>query len=257
METKSSHVASEALKAMESTPPLHELLSPLIDKVNQGLAGMGKIVGGKTAQQDITPSTLATVINVKQRCETEIVLPLQEMDKIASSRLKELKEMYKSQLQQMAALKETIALLKDRMKTTSEKMEVAENNSTLLAQRSGRLLQACNDLRPTVTTAETEYFALLQRMKAKCDTWEQAIGAVQKDSERVCEEIDSGRATAEVELDPNEFNQCRNLIHGEEKSLNTSRGALENTRNLLNSVTTATGLGAGDENLSPPNTPTQ
>ena len=257
VETKSSRVASEALQAMESTPPLHEVLAPYIDKINQGLAGMGKIVGGSTAQQDITPSTLGIVISVKERCEKEIVLPLQEMDKIAAFRFTELKEMYTSQLQQMAALKDTIELLKDRMKTTNEKIEVAEQNSTLLAQRSSRLLQACSDLRPTVTTAESEYFALLHRMKVKCDTWEKSIGAAQDDSIKLYEAIEAGRATAEVELDQEHFEQCRQVLHGEEISIKHSRETLEKTRDMLHSVTSATGLGACDENTSPPNTSSQ
>jgi hypothetical protein len=253
-EQEKNLVANKALKAMESTPPLHEILSPLIEKVNRGLAGMGKIVGGRTAPKDINPATLATVISVKERCEKEIVLPLQEMDQVAASRLCELKEMYKSQLQQISALNETIQLLKDRMKITSEKMEVAETNATLLAQRSASLLQASQDLRPTVTDAESEFFALLKRFQAKCNKWEEIIGAVLNDSSGLCDAIDAGRASADVGLAKVEVDNCYALLRGEEESLKKTEKSLKQTKRIVNSVVAATGLGAGDENVSPVDT---
>lgn len=253
-ERQSDRVATEALKAMEATPPLYELLAPLFEQVKTGLSGMGKIVGGKTEQKDINPATLATVIAVKERCEKEIVLPLQEMDQVAGSRLKELKEMHKSQLQQMAALKDTIQLLQDRINSTSEEMEVAESNAALLAQRSGALLQATQDLRPTVTAAESEYFELLHRVKAKCDKWETLIGAVKNDSTELCGAIDAGKATAAVDLEPVEVERCREMLHGEDLSLQHSSKKLDQTKRIVNSIVSATGLGTVDENISPPNT---
>lgn len=251
-EKEKNQIAVGALKSMEETPPLHELLAPLFARVKDGLAGMSKIVGEKTEQKDISPATLATVISVKERCEKEIVIPLQEMDRIAVSRLKELKEMYKLQQQQMAALKDTVKLLQDRMKVSCQEMEVAESNSALLAQRSGALLQATMDLRPTVTAAESEYFDLLRRVKAKCDTWEAAIGGVQNDSAKLCDAIDTGRATAAVELEATDVEQCYSVLRGQEAILSTSKKSLDETKWFVNSIVSATGLGAGDENVSPP-----
>jgi len=252
VENEKSRVASEALAAMESTPPLHELLVPLFEQVNRGLAGMGKIVGGRTLPKDINPATLATVISVKERCEKEIILPMQEMDQLAASRLKELKEMYKSQLQQMAALKETTQLLRDWMKVTSEKMEVAESNAALLAQRSSAIYQACQDLRPTVTTKEREYFDLLRRVKVKCDKWEESIGAVLNESSKLCEAIDAGQAKTSVDLTEEDDKHCRALQRGMELSLKTSRKSVDRAKSIVNTVCSATGLGVGDENISPP-----
>lgn len=249
-----SRVAKEALSAMESTPPLHELLSPLLDQIKQGLQGMGKIVGAKTAPKDITPPLLATVISIKERCEKDIVLPLQEMDQLAASRLVELKQMYKSQLQQLSALKETIQLLKNRMNETNEQMQVAQSNATLLAQRSAALLQASHDLNPTFTKAERDYYDLLRRMKAKCDKWEESIAAVQSESLNLSEAIDSGRATAAVNLGAEELEICHSMLRGEEEVLETSAGLVDQTKQNVNAIVAATGIGVCDENISPPNT---
>ena len=239
---------------MESTPPLYEVLEPLIEQVKEGLAGMGKIVGGRTAPNDVNPALLAMVISVKERCEKEIILPLLEMDQVAASRLKELKEMYKSQLRQVSALEKTIQLLKERMNTTNEKMEVAQSNAVLLAQRSGALLQASQDLRPTVTDAESEYFALLKRVKAKCDKWEETIGPVLNDSSQLCDAIDAGRVSANVDLGSADVDNCHALLRGEEDSLKKLEENLNQTKQHVNSMVAATGLGAGNENVSPVDT---
>ena len=248
--------ADEALKAMEATPPLHELLLPLIEKVKDGLAGMGKIVGARTAQKDINPGLLAAAISVKERCDKEVVLPLEEMNQITASRLKELKDMYKSQLSQVSALQETIALLKDRSNTTSEKMEVAESNATLLAQRSRALLQASQDLRPTVTDAELEYFQLLKRVKAKCEKWEENIRELQQASTSLCSAIDAGQASIDLDLSPQEVDNCRSLLHGQEEALRMSGNSVKCTQGTLKALVAATGLSSnGDESTSGTGTP--
>lgn len=235
---------------MEATPPLHELLAPLIDQVRRGLDGMGKIVGGSTAPKDINPGTLAVVISVKERCDKEIVLPLKEMNQITASRLTELEDMYKSQISQVSALKETIELLKDRTKTISEKIEVAESNATLLSQRSGALLQASQDLRPSITDAEHEYFQLLKRVRAKCDKWEGSIGELQQASMALCDVMVSGRATIDVDLTPSDVENCHALLRGEEEALHTSGEYVRQTRNVVSAVAAATGLCTGNESPS-------
>lgn len=237
---------------MESTPPLHEVLAPLFDQVRDGLAGMGKIVGAQTEQKHVTPATLATVIDVKERCEKQVVLPLQEMDRVAASRLKVLKEMHKSQKQQIETLKETIQGLKDRVKVTSQDLEVAESNAASLAQRSGALLQAAQDLRPTLTKAENEYFGLLKRVKAKCDAWEESIGGVISDSTDLCDAIDDGRATADVKLEQVDIMNCHAVLKAEDEALQSSAKSLEETRWFVNEIASRTGLADRDENITPP-----
>lgn len=218
---------------------------------------MGKIVGGSTAPKDINPGTLAIVISVKERCDKEIALPLKEMNQITASRLIELEDMYKSQISQVSALKETIKLLKDRVKTTSEMIEVAESNAALLSQRSGALLQASQDLRPTITDAEHEYFQLLKRVRAKCEVWEDNIGELQQASTRLCDSMVAGRAFIDVDLMPSDVEHCHALLRGVEEAYQTSEEYVRETRKIIRAVAAATGLCTGDESTSKMETPGQ
>jgi hypothetical protein len=242
--------ADEALRAMEATPPLHELIEPLIEQVRSGLDGMAKIVGANTAPRDINPSTLAIVVSVKERCEKEIVLPLKEMNQITASRLAELKEMYKSQISQVAALKESVKLLQDRMKATAEKLDVTESNATLLSQRSSALLQSSQDLRPTTTEAEREYWQFLQRVRAKCENQEETIGELRQASRALCNTIEEGRATVDFDLEPNEYENCRALLRGEEEDLRSSGEFVRQTKSFVKAVASATGICTGNDDTS-------
>lgn len=153
-----SNAADEALRSMQSTKPLYEVLEPIIAQVKSGLAGMGKIVGSETSYKDITPDALAVAVKVKERCDKEIVLPLLELKKAIEKRQEKLRYMLKGQQQQAADLQQTLSDLKKRMVNMTELMSIAESNATRLSESSTRLHQACLDLRPTVTEAEFEFF---------------------------------------------------------------------------------------------------
>jgi len=125
-ENKLATEADDALKAMESMQPLHELVLPIFQKVGNGLAKMGKIVGSSTKPREITPGALATFIATKQKCEKDVMLPLQELIDLTLSREKYLQDMYASQLAQIDHIKTMIQTLKDRMKLTSEQKKTTE-----------------------------------------------------------------------------------------------------------------------------------
>jgi hypothetical protein len=242
--------ADEALRAMEATPPLHELIEPLIERVRGGLDGMAKIVGANTAPRDINPSTLAIVVAVKERCNKEIILPLKEMNQITASRLVELKDMYKSQISQVAALKESVQLLQDCLKSTANSLDVAVSNATLLSQRSSAILQSSQDLRPTTTEAEREYWQLLKRFRAKCENWEVAVGELQQASRSFCNTMKDGLATFDFNLEANEYEKCRALLRGEEKDLRACGEFVGETKSFIKSVALATGICTGDDGTS-------
>lgn len=235
---------------MEATPPLHELIEPLIEQVRSGLDGMAKIVGANTAPRDINPSTLAIVVSVKERCNKEIILPLKEMNQITASRLVELKDMYKSQISQVAALKESVKLLQDRMKATAESLHVAESNAIFLSQRSSALLQSSQDLRPTATEAEHEYWQLLKRVRAKCENWEVTTGELQQASRFLCNAMKEGQATFDVDLEPEEYENCCTLLRGEEQDLCASEESIGQTKSFIKTVASATGICTGDDGTS-------
>ena len=127
---------------------------------------------------------------------------------------------------------------------------MAESNATLLAQRSGALLQASQDLRPSITDAEHEYFQLLKRVRAKCEKWEDSIGELQETSRALCDAMVSGRASIDVDLTPSDVEHCRALLRGEEEALHASGEYVRQTRNIVRAVAAATGLCTGNESPS-------
>ena len=137
--------SDEALKVMQSMQPLHEQLKPLMTKVVASLSTMGKIVGGQTKPSKANASSIATFISTKEKCEQDIVLPLQEMNELSSNRMNVLKDMHAHQEKQVQQLKNMIDTLRQRMKVTSEKKMIAESNANVLAQRSAAVLAASHD----------------------------------------------------------------------------------------------------------------
>lgn len=189
-----------ALRSLQDTAPLHELLQPLFEKIGAGLAGMGKIVGSATQKKDITPDLLAVSMSVKERCDNEVVLPVLEMTEIVSARQKELGIMYDNQLAQLKTLKETVALLKEKMGAIRDKAEFAGTNGKSLAQRSASALQSSTDLLPTITQAEYDYFQELKRLDDKTKDWHEEFQRMNLKVSGLRDSIDEGKTPGPLTL---------------------------------------------------------
>jgi hypothetical protein len=201
-----------ALRSLHDIAPLHELLQPLFQKIGSGLAGMGKIVGSATQKKDITPELLAVSMSVKERCDNEVVLPVLEMTEIVSARQKELEIMYANQLAQLKTLKETVALIKEKMGAIREKAEVAGTNAKSLAQRSAAALQSSTDLMPTITQAEYDFFLELKKLDNKTKEWQEEFERINLKVSGLRDSVDEGDTSGPLTLTSDAVLNAKKLL---------------------------------------------
>lgn len=234
----------EALKTIESIPPLYKLISPLFEQISTGLSGMGKIVGEPaTMPRDVTPGQVATFLAMKQQCEQDVVFPLQRLKDVVETRQEFLREMQQHQLLQIKQLKTMLDTLRERKKVTDEKKTVLSSNSEQLSQRSASVLAAARDLKPTLTTAEQEYFKELRRYEACCIKWEDAVKTLQSNSDRLRENIATGEVRCSTRLDPNQMEQCQSLLKGQDTVLRRNDLAVQEMEGTVTKLLISSGLG--------------
>ena len=234
--------SDEALKAMESVLPLHELIAPLLRDISSGLAGMGKIVGGATRPQDANPGTVATVLDTKTSCEKNVVLPLKELHSLTTARREVLQDMYESQMTQIEELRNMVETLRERMAKSNEKKEQAEENATALAQRSAAVLTAARDLVPTITEAEHQYFTQLKRYDASCKKWQGHIDTMKNRAEKLSDETSAQSAPPALDIDANNMTHLNELVKGQGNHLKLAARKLEKLGRETKRITQAVGL---------------
>ena len=173
------------VEELRNVTPLHEIVKPLAEKATQGLGRLTKIVGTATPISATTPDQLAAVVEVKQRCDEQIYLPLLEISEHLKSRKEILSVMYKNQMLQLDELQKMISKLKQREAIIKEMTEVAKKNANTLSQQSAATLQSCNDLLPKLTQAEYDYFQQLRNLEMKTRTWAKEFESLKARSDMV------------------------------------------------------------------------
>jgi chromosome segregation ATPase len=241
---KNYNVADQALKAMQASQGLHELLDPLFGKVSKGLASMGKIVGSSTQTRQITPDQLAVALSVKERRDNEIVLPLIEISEIVSARRTELEAALQNQAAQLESLKANIATLKDGMASIRDKADVAKRNAAALAGRSSSALQSSKDLLPTLTQAEFDYMQELRRLDSKTKSWLEDCSKLENKVSTILE-VDT--SNVQLTLPPESIGNCRALLNGTEKKLKVQKEKLQKSQITLEDIIFETGLDCSPE----------
>ena len=190
----------KALKALQDTTPLYELLDPLFRKLTTGLANMTRIVGTATPPKDITPDLLAVGALVKERCDNGVILPVMEMNEIVSAHRETLDIMYDNQVAQLTALKGNVKKMRENMAVIREKAEIANANAKSLAQRSASVLQSAYDLLPTITQAEYDYFQELKKLDQKTIGWQQEFERLKLKLHTLQDSIDEGTINGSLQL---------------------------------------------------------
>ena len=245
-ETKSTVIADpidEALKAVEATQPLMDILKPVLEKIQYGLDdGLTKIVGAATEPKDIDPATLAVVLDIKNSCEKKVIVPLKELRRLSQSRMSELKLMMKAQISQLQVFKETYKNLKTRLEMTTAKLKEIEDNAKMLANRSNSLHQAGQVLQQTVSKAEQEYFDLLESLNSKMSVWEDSFATLRERSEALCDEAENDMLRNTVELDAHELRNCQDVNFGCEVVLKRCNDRVTSTSALIENMVEALGM---------------
>ena len=202
----------QELRALPDTSPLVDIVEPLVQKVVAGIGGMSKIVGSSTPTSDVTPDQIAAASSVKERCDKEILLPLVEMNEHVTARSKELLIMYENQMAQLKDLREMIAKLKGGINGIHEKADTVGANAKSLAQRSESVLQSSNDLMPTITQAQFDYYRELQRLDSKTKDSLSEVQRLNLKVGTIRDSIESGTTAGRLDLTPENVHNCNTML---------------------------------------------
>ena len=225
---------SAALKKMESRSPFHLDIQPYITKISDGLGKMGKLVGGKTKPNDITPGMLATFLSMKQSCEENVISHVQELNIIVNARTEDLTSMHQHQLVQLRKVQEMIKNLENRMVETQRKRKAVETNAQLLERRSTALLRTVRDLTPKLTKAEKDFFQEIRKQELHCSKWEDTEQQLRtRVRELSADTLDPHTA---IQLTKDEVELCRNLLSGQSELLKGADTRVKDIEGVLNPV---------------------
>jgi hypothetical protein len=200
-------------------PPLNEVLEPMLQKISTGLAGMAKFVGSQTPSSQVSPEMLAVALSVKERCDNEVVLPLLELKQTIRARRQVMKVMLIAQMKELSALKEGIRVMEDRMAGIKEQAQAAQVNAQELAKRSDAVLQASQDLMPTLTQAEYDYFQQLKRLKVMAENLDRAYGELTEKLPVLREKLRDGRLVCNINIGDEMEAHAQKLLDEKEKML--------------------------------------
>lgn len=227
--------SGDALVIEDSTSTLLcEELGQTIAKINIGLSTMGRIVGSDTNFKDITPDALAVALKIKKNCDDDIVLPLLELKSLVENnrlgqqtRLEELQD-------KLRTITQTVGELQNSMSSLAERMEGIQTNSKTLTQRSVALLQTSQNLLPTITQAEYEYFQSIKRLHHKCTQMEQQFNELRDSRDR--RSVTRGEFTISEDvknMDAGRINQINTLMRYEGDTLERIRERLATSEETI------------------------
>lgn len=98
-----------------------------------------------------------------------------EMNEHFRARKKELAITFENMVNKLHVLRETVHKLKKKTHMLQGKAETVQSNAKSLAQRSASVLQSSNDLLPTITQSEYNYFQELKRLDTKTKVWDDEL----------------------------------------------------------------------------------
>jgi hypothetical protein len=223
--------------AANATAPLFSDLQPLVEKIQLGLSNMGRFVGSDTSYIDIAPDTLAVAVRTKERCDSEIVMPLLELRKVVEKHRATIMATLAEQELQLQKAKGTIKILQERMNTIGLRLETAKSNAVLLSERALAALRTTQTLLPTITQAEYDFFQMLKRMNVKCIQLESYVRKLNDLVASRCETIDEFTIMESLKhMENNSVEQTNSLLLYEDKKLKAIQSRLTKTENLIHGI---------------------
>jgi hypothetical protein len=219
--------------AANATPPVYADLHPLVEKIQGGLSNMGRFIGSDTSYNDIGPDTLAVAIQTKERCDSEIVVPLLELRHIVDKHRATIMTTLAEQEVQLREAKDSIKMLQKRMTAVGNRLETARANAILLSERSSATLQTSQTLLPTITHAEYDFFQMLKRMNVKCIQLENYVRKLNDLAISRCESFDESTIAGSLkQMDQGNIEQANTLLLFEDKILHAIQARLLKTEKL-------------------------
>jgi DNA repair exonuclease SbcCD ATPase subunit len=240
----SSHAASSSskeLQALHDTAPLIEIAQPLMEKAASGLRGLTKIVGSATPVDEITPDLLAAAAQVKEQIDKEVMLPIMELSEHVKARKREIAVMFNNQMVQLAALKDMLATLKKGEASIQEKSEVVSANAESLAKRSASVLQSANDLLPTITQAEFDYFQELERLQERTKHWQEQQERLALIASMLRDSAENGTNKGTMEIAESQRNNLHDMLKGSDSRMKKYAARLKDAEIRVDELAAAAG----------------
>jgi len=241
-----SKTESQALTALDQSEALSTIVQPLMRDVINGIGGLAQVGGTATAQEDVSPDILAGFVGIESKCKKQIFLPLITMNEHVTARKADFMAENRRRRQQLNALKEMIARLREKESVIKEKTDIMRQNCKSLADRSASVLQSSQDLKPTITQAEYDYFQELKRLDGKTKTWESQVHIL---SRRISSLNDSTVVTDpdSFGLSPQDVRNAGQLLKVSSRSLDKYERSLISAEDDLDGLASVVGF-ARDKN---------
>ena len=229
----------EALEVLSRVRPLSSVLQPLVDRATDGLARMGKIVGGSTAPADAGPESVAVFAATREGCSADVLTPLAEIAAALRGRTALLGEMRGHQSAEIERISALLDELRERRTESAALASELERSAGALASRSSAVLTAAREVRPRVTDAEAEYFRELRRHEASLGRVEGGVDATVVDARRARDGLvrlagrgDDGDDAPRclVDLPGGKAELCRDLLRGEGQVLRRIEAGVTRSR---------------------------
>eukprot|EP00934_Nitzschia_sp_Nitz4_P008446 Nitzschia sp. Nitz4//scaffold56_size114212//37997//40636//NITZ4_003940-RA/size114212-processed-gene-0.3-mRNA-1//1//CDS//3329554676//8436//frame0 len=233
---------SKEEEMLKQTSPLVDVIEPSIEKLVAGLRGMGRIVGSATHPERITPDLLAAAVEVKEQCDKEVVMPLLAINEHVNARMEDIVHMYNNNLEQLKLLRESMSQLKKGESSIHDKVEVATSNADSLAKRSASVLQSANDLLPTITQAEYDYFQELSRLQEKMAQWKQQVDRLKLRSGSLLDSLESGTNKGVLSIPEESMQPLKTMLQASETTMKRQNARLEELEETLDEVAAVAGI---------------
>ena len=237
-----------ALEVLDRVRPLSSVLQPLVDRATDGLARMGKIVGGSTAPSDAGPESVAVFAGTRESCAADVLAPLAEIAEALRGRTALLEEMRGHQSAELERIASLLDELRERRTRSADLASELERNAGVLASRSSAILTAAREVRPGVTDAEAEYFRELRRHEASLGRVGEGVDAAAGDAARARDVLvrlaERGRGGGDgdeppgclVDLTEDKAELCRDLLRGQGQVLKRIEAGVTRSRAGLDGI---------------------
>ena len=223
--------------SMNLSKPLAGIIKPHMTKVLDGLSRMVKVGGTSTPKDQVTADTLAGADAIHRRCKEEVFVPVQEMNLEVKVRQKELVKACESYAKQLEGLKAMITKLTARQQELREKASIVTENANSLASQCSMVLQASNDLLPTLTQAEYDYFNELKRMDEKTKDYVTEIEILKVKSQSLTERTESQHQGVDpIKGERQMADNATQVLRGTEILLDKNKSSLKTLRQTLDGL---------------------
>ena len=232
---------NDAQNAMETIPSFSIIVDPLIGKISNGLASVGRLSGTKTKPSDVGAAEIAAFVTLKTKLESDVLFPLKDLITKTEERKSDLKESFKNQRDQIEKIQNMITQIKSNSLQLEQRKRSNEEIAVAIGQRSAAILEAGRTLMPKISQAEADYFNQLKRWEAQCSSWKIVVEKLLRKGSELNDCLRS-TTTNRFDLKENEMKLLRDLISGQEFFIKKARDDLNECRRKVTRTADLMGL---------------